>query len=163
MTGHRPAALLLISGSVSLLLGALAFEYIGGLAPCALCMTQRWSHVAVILAAFSLLLHRNPPRLWGIFAAAASLQAAGQGFRHAGVELGWWAGPTACSGDSQLIGQSGAELLDFSQPVHVVRCTDIAWEFAGISMAGWNGILTLTIGFAALALWRAKHREEEKA
>jgi len=163
MTGHRAAAALLILGSVSLLLGALAFEYIGGLAPCALCMTQRWSHVAVILAASSLLLHRNPPRLWGILAAAASLHAAGQGFRHAGVELGWWAGPTTCSGTSQLIGQSGAELLDFSQPVRVVRCTDVAWELLGVSMAGWNGIITLAIGIAAFALWRAKRPRKEVA
>lgn len=162
MSRTRLSALLLIAGSASLLLGALGFQYIGGLAPCGLCLTQRWSHAAVILAALPVALGWRPLRLWLPLALLANLQAAAQGLRHVGVEQGWWKGPTACSGASQLIGQSGAELLDFSQPVHVVRCTDIAWEMFGISMAGWNGLLTLAIGSAALWIWRRRRVAGEK-
>lgn len=162
MSQTRLAAVLLIAGSASLLLGAFAFQYIGGLAPCGLCLTQRWSHALVILAALPVALGWRPQRLWLPLALLANLQAAAQGLRHVGVEQGWWAGPTACSGASQLLGKSGAELLDFSQPVHVVRCTDIAWELIGISMAGWNGLLTLGFGLAAIWVWRRHRTAGEK-
>src|SRR5699024_12229204 len=89
-------------GSLALLLGALGFQYLGGLAPCPMCIWQRWPHLAaVVLAIAALAMRRSMPRLGRplvLAGAAAAAVAAGLGVFHAGVEQGWWDGPSSCVG-----------------------------------------------------------------
>jgi disulfide bond formation protein DsbB len=140
------------AGSAALLAGAFAFQHIGGLPPCALCIWQRWPHAVAALLATALILAPSPLRrpLLAVGALAA-LTTAGIGGYHVGIEQGWWAGPTSCSGSGPgLSGMSGADLLDMTAPTQVVMCDEIAWAFAGLSMAGWNAVLS--IGLAAIWL-----------
>ena len=144
-------------GSATLLAGAFAFQYIGGMAPCALCLWQRWPHaVAVVIMVMALLV----PARWlvGLGALAALTTAAIGGF-HMGVEYGWWEGLSSCSGGS-ISGISVEDLLNPSAAVAApVRCDQVPWSVLGISMAGWNMIASLGLaglwGLAALSARRA--------
>ena len=140
-------------GSGALLLAALGFQYLGGLAPCPLCVWQRWPHVAAV--ALGLLAVTVLWRLSGLLAAlgaAAMGGSAGLALYHVGIERDWWAGPAAC-GAPGLSGRSPEALLDEILTTPVVRCDEVAWEFLGISMAGWNGLASLALG--AVWLWSA--------
>ncbi|MEP3946299.1 disulfide bond formation protein B [Ascidiaceihabitans sp.] len=126
-------------GSLALLLAAFAFQHLGGLAPCKLCITQRYPHVAAI--AFGVLALALPHVLWIICGAIAAAITAGYGFYHAGVEQGWFEGPTSCtSGDIGTL--SADQLLEQILTAPLVRCDDIPWDLFGISMAGWNGLVS---------------------
>lgn len=140
------------AGSAALLAGAFAFQHIGGLPPCPLCIWQRWPHAAAALLAVALILAPRTMRIPIIaLGSLAALVTAGIGGYHAGIEQGWWPGPTSCSGNGPgLSGMSGADLLDMTASSTIVMCDDIPWAFAGLSMAGWNAVLSL--GFAALWL-----------
>jgi len=147
LTGRR-AAFIIGGVSIALLLGALGFQHLGGLAPCPLCMQQRYWHL-MIVAAVGLYI-ALPRRLTAAFGMLMSLCAAGVAFFHAGVELHWWEGPQGCSGVAEdMTAMGGAALLSIDSVAPIVKCTEVAWSLMGISMAGWNGIITL----AAAALW----------
>lgn len=136
-------------GSAALLGGALLFQFVGGLPPCDLCIWQRWPHAAAVaLGLLAALL--GPLRAICALGAAAALATSGIGFFHAGVEKGWWEGPATCSG-GQGADMTTDQLLEAIRNAPVVRCTDVAWEFLGISMAGWNGVISLALA----ALWIA--------
>ncbi len=134
-------------GSLLLLLGAWGFQA-AGYAPCKLCLWQRWPHaVAVLLAVVGFVL---PLAAVAAAGALAALTTAGIGVYHAGVEYGWWPGPASCTGDGGgLIGMSGADLLSTEGTVDIVMCDEVVWQFLGISMAGWNAILSLSL----VAIW----------
>ncbi len=154
MTRKRLLVLVAASGSAALLLGAWGFQYIGGLAPCKMCIWQRYPHgVAVILGALAFAFPGvRPLPLLGALAAATT---AGIGFYHAGVEQGWWEGPLTCtSGD--IGGLSAEELMDQIMSAPLVRCDDIPWEMFGISMAGWNGLISTGLVLIWIAAWRAR-------
>ena len=146
MTRNR-SILLAAFGSLALLLGALGFQFIGGLAPCHLCLLQRWPHlVAICIGALALLI---PGRVLPLLGAAAALTTAGLGLYHAGVEQKWWEGPNTCtSGD--ISGLSASDLTEqLLSNTTVIQCDQIAWSMAGISMAGWNALISL----ALVAVW----------
>lgn len=149
----RTLILMAAGGSAALLLGAFAFQHLGGLPPCALCLWQRWPHAAAaLIGAVALAV----PAAWLALAGAlAALTTAGIGAYHAGVEQGWWEGPTTCTSGS-IGGLSTDELLDQIMAAPLVRCDDIAWQLAGISMAGWNAILSLVLAALWIAAWRAR-------
>lgn len=151
--------LIAAGGSAALLLGALAFQYLGGLAPCTLCIWQRWPHLAAVLIGVLALRVRGP--LLPALGAAAALTSAGIGVFHAGVELGWWAGLASCSAGS-IAGISTADLLNPDVVVAApVRCDQPAWAMAGLSMAGWNAVIS--VGLAAVwlaAVWLAGARQK---
>jgi disulfide bond formation protein DsbB len=128
-----------MAGSAALLLAALGFQYLGGLAPCPLCIWQRWPHA--IALALGLLLLGWPRRGLAVLAALVVLAGAGIGLYHAGIEQGWWAGPTTCTAPDPGAVAPG-ELLDRILETPVVLCDQIAWSLLGISMAGWNAILS---------------------
>lgn len=130
-------------GSAALLLGALAFQYFGGLIPCVLCIYQRWPHGVAVLAGVLALSLGGRSWLWlGALAAAVTSAV---GFYHAGVELGWFAGLATCTVDT-LQGLNAADLLNTDVTVGApVRCDAVPWAMAGISMAGWNGILSAAL------------------
>lgn len=141
-------------GHVALLGGAFAFQYVGGLQPCQLCLWQRWPHAAAILIGLVALATGWRGLLW--LGALAALATAGIGAFHVGVEQGWWEGLATCTAGS-ISGISTADLLNPAADVAApVRCDAIAWQMAGISMAGWNMILSL--GLAAIWLLSARQQ-----
>lgn len=144
----RSAVAVAAGGSAALLLGAFAFQYIGGLAPCELCLLQRWPHAAAILIGVAAVL--LPARLWPFLGMLAALTASGLGLYHTGVERGWWQGPTACTGSGPgLGGLSGSDLLSTTAVPKLVMCDQVAWQMLGLSMASWNAV----ISFALALLW----------
>ena len=150
----RAAPALLAHGSAALLLGALAFQHWGGLQPCVLCLWQRWPHVVAIAAGFvGMFLIRQGRRVpagWATLVAAGALAVtAGIGAYHAGVELHWWEGTAAC-GTTGPTGTSAAALRDRLLAAPVIRCDEIAWSLFGISMAGWNFIVSGALALLGL-------------
>lgn len=130
-------------GSIALLGGAYAFQHLGGFAPCKMCLWQRWPHgAAIIIGIIALALRENRLALFGSIAAFIT---GGIGLFHAGVEQHWWEGPNSCTSSSND-GLTTEQLLDKILAAPVVRCDDIPWDFIGISMAGWNGIISMILG-----------------
>ena len=141
---RRNLMLLAAFGSFALLAGAFIFQSLG-YAPCKMCIWQRWPH-GVAIGAGLLVLVTGPLLLWGVVGALGALVTSGIGAFHAGVEQGWWEGPSSCSGGGNALGgMSGDQLLSLDAPVNIVMCDEIAWAFAGISMAGWNAIISLVL------------------
>ncbi len=126
-------------GSLGLLLGALAFQHIGGLAPCPMCLWQRWPHVAAaLIGLFALALGRwSHGRFMPWLGMLAVLVSAAIGAYHTGVERGWWQGPSSCSGGA------GGDLLRLEGPLDIVMCDEVAWQMLGLSMASWNMLASL--------------------
>lgn len=152
---QRSLILIATLGSAVLLAGAFAFQYIGGLAPCQLCLWQRWPHGAAVLIGGVALVFGWRGLAW--LGALAALTTAGIAGFHVGVEQGWWAGLASCTAGS-IEGISAADLLNPAVDVAApVRCDAIAWSMLGISMAGWNGILSLAL--AGLWTAAARHRD----
>lgn len=139
-------------GSAALLLGAFAFQHLGGMAPCKLCIWQRYPHaVAVALGAAALIVPL--PALLALGALAA-LATAGVGLYHVGVEQGWWEGPTSCTAGS-VSDMDASALFDQIMAAPLIRCDDIAWQLAGLSMAGWNIVISLGLAGIWLAALRS--------
>lgn len=143
---------LVLLGSAALLGGALAFQHLGGYPPCEMCYWQRWPHVAALsLGTLALLAQRTPLRRPLVaLAALAVLVSAAIGAFHAGVEQNWWDGPTTCSA-APVVG-STADIVGAMLATPLVRCDAIAWSLFGISMAGYNFLLSTLIGGGALWL-----------
>ena len=142
----RILCLIATIGSAGLLLGALAFQYIGGLAPCAMCIWQRWPHGIVIALGAGAYLSQS--RALMLSSALLMLLGAGIGLYHVGVEQTWWAGPSSCTSGS-IEGLTTEQLLEQIESAPLVRCDEIAWSFMGFSMAGWNAVLS----FALAIIW----------
>jgi disulfide bond formation protein DsbB len=157
MTSLAKARALAIAVPAALLAGAYGSEYWGGLYPCEMCWWQRYAHfVALALALLSLALRTFPDRgrslVW--LAALAILTSGAIGAYHAGVEAGIFEGFTQCT--STVKGLSGDDLLKAIMATPVVRCDAVQFSFLGISMAGWNAILST---LAALTiLWLSLRR-----
>jgi disulfide bond formation protein DsbB len=130
------------AGSLGLMLAAFAFQHIGGMAPCKMCIWQRYPHViAIALGAIALWI---PNKAIALLGAIAALTTSAIGFFHAGVEQGWWEGPSTCT--SAPIGSlSTDELMDQILSAPLVRCDEIPWELFGLSMAAWNGVISLIL------------------
>lgn len=145
---QRAAHLLLLLGPSALLGGAFAFQHIGGLNPCEMCIWQRWPHAAaLVLASLALFVPGSGKRALLVLAVLAELVTAGIGMFHAGVEQRWWQGPSACSATDLGSGDFFSNVM----ATPVVQCDQIAWSLAGISMAGYNAIFSGLI--AGVALW----------
>lgn len=139
-------------GSAVLIIAAFAFQHVGGLAPCQMCIWQRYPHVLAIGIGLLVVLSRWTPLL--LVGAVAAASTAGIGFYHAGVEQGWWQGPATCSA-GDISGMSADALLDQILAAPLVRCDEIPWEMLGLSMAAWNGLISLGLfGIWLRAYWR---------
>lgn len=150
------AAGLIAVAAAATIAGFLYFQYALGYPPCPLCLDERIPYyitlplaIAVIFAAVA-----EMPR-WliapglGVIAIVMLIGAA-LGSYHAGVEWKWWPGPPDCSGPLTNVGTT-ANLLRAIEHTHVVRCDQAAWRFLGISLAGYN--VLISIGIAAVAGW----------
>ncbi len=137
--------------------GAWAFEWAGYL-PCELCLMQRWAYYAgVPLAALtSIIAVCGPQRLAAAGLALLGLIFIGSmvfGAYHAGVEWGFWPGPSGCTGVLTRA-DSMADFMKQLETTKVVRCDAVAIRILGLSLAGWNAIISA--GMAALALIGAR-------
>lgn len=144
---------------LALVLGALLFQYVGGIPPCEMCHWQRWPHIAaaiVGLIGMTLIARGLLPRglalPMSLFAIAAVALSGLIGIYHAGVEWMLWEGPTACTG----LGFDPAAPIG-PDAFRVVRCDVAAWRLFGISLAGYNALFSLGAAALCLALLRKKN------
>ncbi|MBN8978927.1 MAG: disulfide bond formation protein B [Rhizobiales bacterium] len=150
----RYAALIAVIAALTLA-GAWFFQLVLGLQPCPLCLEQRYAYyLAVPLAiVVAVAAARDAPRSLiyaGLFALLlAALASAVLGGYHWGVEWKWWPGPTDCSGPVGNLGSAG-DLLSRLDTVKVVRCDEVQWRFLGLSMAGYNVLISLLMALLAL-------------
>jgi disulfide bond formation protein DsbB len=152
-------ALFLGLASLALIFGALGFQYLARLPPCEMCMWQRYPHFAAafvgisgaILIRLGLVNRKNGAPLVAITALLIAVSGA-LGVYHAGVEWHWWPGPTSCTGAAfQYQGT-----LDLTAPI--VRCDAAAWRLFGISLAGYNALISLGIALGAFVLLAGSKR-----
>jgi disulfide bond formation protein DsbB len=159
----RLAAAVLVL-ALATILGALAFEHLGGYAPCPLCLQQRYAYYVAIpaLAMAMWLLARGRKGLAiALLAAVAAMFFANAGFAayHAGAEWKFWPGPDTCAaaGDA-LGGGAGRGLLKDLETTHVVRCDEPSLRIFGLSLAGWNVLISLALAAGSAAAAGAARR-----
>jgi disulfide bond formation protein DsbB len=140
------AAFLLPAG---LLAGAFGSEYLGGLYPCEMCYWQRWPHEAAVMLAILAYAARKglAENILLILAALAVIVSGAIGVFHAGVEYGWWQGLTQCA---RIPASGGGDFMKDIMATPLVRCDQPQWTFAGISLAGYNAILSIGGGVLIL-------------
>jgi disulfide bond formation protein DsbB len=157
------AALAIFVVSLATLLGAWFFQFVVKLPPCPLCLEQRIPYYIVIplsLVVVIAALLRAPRGLIAVGFAAilvAMLVSAGLGAYHAGVEWRFWPGPADCSGPVTDFTAKGP-LLDQLRSIRVVRCDEAAWRFLGISLAGYNALVSLALAAVAAFGLTVRHR-----
>ncbi len=150
------AALAITVVAAATLAGAWFFQLVLDIRPCPLCLEQRYAYyLAIPLGALiALAAARGAPRtvlITGLaLLAAAALGNAVLGTYHAGVEWGLWQGPTECTGPIGNLGSAG-NLLERLDTVKVIRCDEVQWRFLGLSLAGYNVLISLLM--AAIAAW----------
>jgi disulfide bond formation protein DsbB len=137
------------------LAGAWYFQLVLDIQPCPLCLEQRYAYyLAIPLGLFTALAARREAywlALGGLAVLAlAAFGNAALGTYHAGVEWGLWQGPTDCSGPIVNLGSAGT-LLERLDTVKVVRCDEVQWRFLGLSLAGYNVLISLLA--TAIAVW----------
>ena len=150
------AALAITAVAAATLAGAWFFQLVLDIRPCPLCLEQRYAYyLAIPLGALTALAAGwNAPRVVGLaglaLLALAALGNAGLGTYHAGGEWGFWQGPTDCTGPVGNLGSAG-DLLKRLDTVKVIRCDEVQWRFLGLSLAGYNVLISLLM--AAIAVW----------
>jgi len=152
------AALLVLVVATATIAGAWFFQLVLEILPCPMCLEQRYAYYTIIpLSALVVLgAAKGAPRpllIAGLVVIA--LIAAGNsvfGVYHAGVEWKFWQGPTDCTGPVVDFGKAGS-LLEQLDKVKVIRCDEVQWRFLGISLAGYNALISALM--AAIAGWGA--------
>jgi disulfide bond formation protein DsbB len=140
--------------SFATLAGAWYFQFVLGYQPCHLCLIQRIPYYIVIPLSLALAIAartKTPRQLITIGLVAllvGALSSAALGTYHAGIEWGFWPGPSDCTGPLINL-NSGGSLLDQLNSIHVVPCDKAAWRLLGISLAGYNVLISLAL--AAIA------------
>jgi disulfide bond formation protein DsbB len=164
MTSHTLTSqrllLLTLAIAVAVIGSALGSQYIGGLEPCKLCHWQRIPYyVGIPLILLALLSANGPQALRKLMIACVCLifvAGIGLGMYHVGVEQGWWPGPVSCSSSATLAGDLDQQIEALFNKQRV-DCRDPAWVLFGISMAGYNAIMSLVMaGLALVALVQSK-------
>jgi disulfide bond formation protein DsbB len=157
------AAFVVFAGSAATILGAWYFQYVLGLSPCELCLEERLPYYIVIPLSLLLVIAAivRAPRAFivvGFLAIiAVMLCSAALGAYHAGVEWRWWPGPSECSGPMSDF--TTKPLLDQLRTMRIVRCDEAAWRFLGLSLAGYNVLISLALaGMAGFGLAAYKDR-----
>jgi disulfide bond formation protein DsbB len=146
--------------STATLAGAWFFQLMVGLAPCPLCLEQRIPYyvavpLALMIGALAFNAQNKKITRWGLLLLALVLAVgAGLGVYHAGVEWGFWPGPSDCTGMPSFA--PGGNILNQMSSTRVVRCDEAAWRFLGISLAGYNALIAGAL--ALYALWAASKK-----
>lgn len=153
---QRAALPLVLLGSVAVIGGALLFQYAGGLAPCELCLLERWPYyIGIPVTLLALVAGGRRAVAVGLVAIVLLLflGSSALAFYHVGVEQHWFQGPTACTGSSnaaQTLEELRAQLMA-QQPV---RCDEPQWSLIGVSLAGWNLLASVALALLSLAALR---------
>ena len=150
---------LLFAASALALLGALGFQYIGELEPCVLCVYQRWPYVVVLVLsvlAFVVAGNRSMRGVLLYLCAGAFLIGLGLAVYHVGVEQGIFEGTAACGGGATP--ETLEELRAQLEAAPVVRCDEVAWSLFGISLAGYNGIISVVLAAISFTAARSIHK-----
>jgi disulfide bond formation protein DsbB len=134
-------------GALALVLGALGFQYIGGIKPCEMCHWQRWPHIAAaLIGVLGVMMLKDKARPLAWMVAALVLVSGMIGLYQTGMQLGILPGPSSCSGHRFVLG---------SNMVPDVQCDVVSWELFGLSLAAYNAIFSFLIaGLAGLALMK---------
>ena len=146
---ERSARALALAVPAALLGGAYVGEYVFNLIPCEMCWWQRYAHFAALALAVLALLRPSAKALTWL-AALAILVGGLLGLYHAGVEYGWWDGLTACTSEVKLGDDPLSAIL--SAPLN--RCDQVQWSLAGISLAGFNFLISTPAALLIVALLR---------
>ena len=157
MTRNQEVARAIAFGlPLALLLGALGSQYLGGLYPCEMCHWQRWPHYAAVLIAGAAFVVPGRAMRQSLVLIAALLIAISGAIAvfHAGVEYHWWNGITACTSTIASGATTPAERLAAIMNAPMIRCDVAQWRLAGISLAGFNAILSLGGALTILTLMR---------
>jgi disulfide bond formation protein DsbB len=160
------AALAIAAIAAATLAGAWYFQLVLDIRPCPLCLEQRYAYyLAIPLGALvALAAAKDAPRgvlLAGlVILALAALGNAALGTYHAGVEWKFWQGPTDCTGPIGNLGSAG-DLLARLDTVKVIRCDEVQWRFLGLSLAGYNVLISLSM--AAIAAWGIAAMRRQRA
>jgi disulfide bond formation protein DsbB len=141
LTAQRSISLIL-AVSAATIAGAFAFQF-AGYDPCHLCLMERWAYYAAIALSLVLLITKLGMKQGLYFLALIMLASTIFGIYHAGVEWKWWPGPSACTGGAALGG-----LPDLTKPV--VMCDEAAFRIFGLSLAGWNAVISFLLAAVAL-------------
>lgn len=162
LAAPRRVAWLILLAAAATIGGALLFEHGLGLVPCKLCLQQRVPYYLAMPLALGLIVL---PRRSGPLARAGLgllglvfLTSAGLGAYHAGVEWGWFAGPSDCGGAVAPAAGSVGDFLRDLDRTRVVSCAEAAWRFGGLSLAGWNALISLVLAGLGFAGARAAPR-----
>lgn len=143
---HLLARAIALGVPVALLGGAYLSQYGFGLYPCEMCWWQRYALFAAL--PFAILTWFRPgAKLLAAIALTAIFVGGVIGGYHAGVEYGWWQGMTACT--TVAAGGSG-NALDAILNAPVVRCDVAPWDLFGVSLAGWNFLISVPLALIGL-------------
>ncbi len=153
-------ALVLLVVSAATIGGAWFTEYVLGYIPCKLCLLQRWPYYfGVPLAAFAWVI-AGPMRMrlaarpaFAMLAAIFMISVA-LGVHHAGVEWGWWLGPADCGGKISLGPANVNDLLTAVSNTRIVSCIEAPFRILGLSLAGWNSLISFVLATIAIRGWR---------
>ena len=170
MIRERPvasAAAAIAAVGAGAILGAWIFQYGFGFKPCPLCLEQRYAYYFAIPLAVMVLMGDAVGAKRKVLIGALLAIAAGMlwntylGVYHSGIEWKWWPGPQECSGALGDL-RSGGPLVNQLETMSVVRCDEAAWRFLGLSLAGYNALISLTLALIALGAvvieWRPAPR-----
>ena len=162
---YKKAPMLLLLGSGALMTGALAFQYVGGLNPCVLCIWQRYPHgivigLAAIAVGYGVARKPGPVATFVGLSGVALLAGVGIAGFHFGVEQGWWEGLASCAAPSEPIGGGSLENTLKGAVKPPADCRIPGWSLFGLSMTGYNFLFSAALGvFAVVAathLWRRR-------
>lgn len=142
------------------ILGALAFEHLGGYPACPLCLQERYAYYFAVPAAAvayvaALYYANGVARILLALIALGFIVNAGLGVYHAGIEWKWWEGPVTCAGGTPIEWGEGG-LAEQLENAHVIRCDEASWRFLWLSFAGWNAVISAFL--AAIAAYGASQR-----
>lgn len=149
----RRSLILILLAAAAVAGATLVSQYWGGLAPCELCLYERWPYygavgLALLALAFPVFGAQALALLTLVFIASAGL-----GFYHVGVEQHWFQGPTACT-SSGHVPQTLEELKAMIARTQAVMCDQVQWSLWGVSLAGWNFVASMLIASFALFAWK---------
>jgi disulfide bond formation protein DsbB len=162
-----PAAFVFVL-SLATILGAWAFQIVGGYVPCKLCLEERIPYYIGVPVAFlamvASLATAAPPWVKRVLLALAAVvfaYGAYLGTYHAGAEWSWWPGPSDCGAGGAPAAAAGGDLFDQLNGLRIVSCTEASWRFPGVawglSFAGWNAVISVVL--AAVAAWGAVRKD----
>jgi disulfide bond formation protein DsbB len=157
------AGFVLIASAI-VLGSALLSQYWGGLAPCELCLLQRWPWAAAILVALVALVAGSRPALpWvALVLALVFALSVAFAFYHAGVEQHWFAGPSACTasgGGAMTLEEMKRQILGTAP----VLCDRVQWSLFGVSLAGWNLLASLAMAAVCAVVFARTRRPVSQA